>query len=70
MSSAINTHGRNLAAAMREHRIDLDLTQAEAANELGVSLRSLQAWEAGDTFPRPSHRRLIKAWIATEQSAA
>lgn len=70
MSSAIDIHARNLAIAIRDHRVLLNLTQPEAAASLGVSLRTLQAWEAGSTFPRASHRRRLETWFVAERDAA
>lgn len=43
------------ADKIRERREDLGLTQAELAKRLGVSLRTITAWEAGHARPqRPS----------------
>lgn len=49
----------------------LSMTQEELAADLGVSLRSLQAYEAGTATPRPPRRRQLLAWIeAHEQEVA
>lgn len=46
------------------------LSQAELAERLAVSPRTVQNWEAGMT-PRPKHRRVLLAFLAeTEERAA
>lgn len=48
---------------LREALATLDLTQQEAANLLGVSLRTVQAWAIGERdVPEPA-ARLIRTWI-------
>jgi DNA-binding XRE family transcriptional regulator len=34
-------------------------TQAGLARKVGASVRSVKAWEAGDTVPRPFYRRRL-----------
>jgi ribosome-binding protein aMBF1 (putative translation factor) len=36
-----------------------DWTQAGLARKVGSSVRSVKAWEAGDTVPRPFYRRRL-----------
>lgn len=45
-------------------------TQAEAAVEVGVSPRTWQAWESGDSFPWPRHRRALDTWLARHEAKA
>jgi transcriptional regulator with XRE-family HTH domain len=46
---------------LRERKM---LTQAEAAEEIGISRRAYQDYEAGDSVPRkPSVRRRIDVWL-------
>ncbi len=52
---------------VRERRI---LSQAEAAAELGFTVRSLQAYEAGRVVPRQARRRAILAWLAEHEGKA
>lgn len=52
-----------LARRLRSRRVELALSQREAAERLGVSERTFQNWEAGDTFPWPKHRRAISDFI-------
>lgn len=52
---------------VRERRI---LTQEEAAAELGIAPRSLQAYEAGTATPRPARRRQLLAWLDEHEAAA
>lgn len=53
----------SFASRLREARENADLTQSELAQLFGVSMRTVQNWEAG-SVPQPKHRRLIKAWLA------
>lgn len=59
----------DLAAQIKARRIARNLSQAEAAEMLGVSERTFQNWEAGATFPWPRHRRAIAAFLADEVAA-
>jgi transcriptional regulator with XRE-family HTH domain len=55
---------------LRERRELMLLSQKELAEKLKVSVRSVQAWEAG-TLPHPRHRRALAAFFAanTEEAA-
>ena len=53
----------SLAHRIREARYAANLSQVEAAAEMGVSPRTWQGWESGRT-PRPRHRRALVAWFA------
>jgi len=44
------------------------LSQEEAAELIGVSVRTLQNWEAGTSFPWPKHRRALADFL-TEAAA-
>ena len=55
---------------LREQRDLLVLTQAELAEQLGVSVRAIQAYEAGEAFPRAARRRKIAAFFADQQKGA
>ena len=54
---------RDLGKRIRAQRIRLHLSQREAAAQLGVSPRTLQNWEAGETFPWPRHRRAVARFL-------
>lgn len=45
--------------ALRRKREALFLTQSELAEKLGVSLRTVNAWEAGTTKPYLRHRKAL-----------
>jgi transcriptional regulator with XRE-family HTH domain len=51
---------------LRERRDELHLSQREAADRVGVSLRTWQNWEAGESFPWPKHRRALDAFLTAE----
>ena len=56
---------------LREERERRDLTQVEAALEVGVSLRTWQVWESdGEVIPQPRHRRRLREWLTAEEVAA
>lgn len=61
--SSLPTISDDLAAAIREKRAVLMLSQREASERIGVSERTLQTWEAGRAFPQPKHRRAIAAFL-------
>ncbi len=53
-----------LATELRTRRAELMLSQQEAAEQLGVSRRIYQAWEAGQVIaPHPYMLRKIRAWL-------
>lgn len=37
--------------SLKAARVNAEMTQDEAANKLGVSVRTVQKWEKGKTFP-------------------
>lgn len=53
-----------LVAALREEMLgDDELTQATAAEEIGVSIRTVQNWLLTDTTPQKRHRPLLRVWL-------
>jgi len=56
----------DLGNRVKAHRIRLNLSQRETAELLGVSERTLQNWEAGETFPWPKHRRALVRFLNTD----
>ena len=57
-------------AVIREARAAKHLSQQEAADELGVALRTYQNWETpSGPRPQPRHRRALLAWLDEEQAA-
>ena len=60
------------AEEIRNARVDhFDMTQSEFADYLGVSLRTLAAWEAGETKPgtRAGQRALERAMLRVPRLA-
>ena len=55
-----------LPGRLRTQRIRLNLSQVEAADYLGVSVRTVQTWESGLSFPRPMHRRRLERFLRLE----
>lgn len=53
---------QSLAAQLKSYRLRGDLTQKELAALVGVSVRTVQGWEAG-TFPQPRHRRALRGLL-------
>lgn len=51
------------AARLRAHRRGLHLSQVEAAERLGVSVRTVQKWESGSAYPRPTFREAIHGFF-------
>ncbi len=45
------------------------LTQQELADRVGVSLQSVQYWEAGARFPRPAQQRRLCEALEVAPSA-
>jgi DNA-binding transcriptional regulator YiaG len=53
---------------IRALRVSLQLTQIEFAERVGVSERTVQGWELGETTPQPRHRRALSD-LATKAAA-
>ena len=47
-------------------RIRRDLTQAEAATELGASLSTIARWETAVMEPRGTTRKFVERWMKGE----
>lgn len=61
----------NLATELKKKRTELHLTQRELASTLGVTLRTVQAWEAGTATPQQGeHRRALSAFLGEAEGAA
>ncbi len=66
----LGTLAEELAGQIKAARTASNLTQAEFAADLGVSMRTVQGWEAGVTFPRPAHRRRLAQFFQGLQATA
>ncbi len=55
-----------LTALLLRKRVELDLTQKQAAEKMGVSWRSYQRWEEGVSIPRPQHQGKIATFLGME----
>ncbi|WP_322902825.1 hypothetical protein [Paenibacillus campi] len=51
-------------AAVKKLRHDLQATQKMFGNALGVSLRTVESWEIGRSFPNGSATRLMQLMLA------
>jgi transcriptional regulator with XRE-family HTH domain len=49
---------RNVSKLLTDWRAQARLTQFQAADMLGISVRTLQGWEAGRSMPYPRLLRL------------
>src|SRR3954463_456359 len=52
---------------LRTLREAANLTQKELADALSVSVRSVQAWEAGTSVPQARHRRRLAAFFSVSE---
>lgn len=61
-----------LGQALKEVREKRFLTQAEAAAQIGVALRTWQSWESEriDSIPQIRYRRKLIEWLAADEVAA
>jgi len=60
-----------MGSELREERDRRNLTQEEAAGQVGVSTRTWQLWEnGGEVTPRAKHRRALVDWLAASEEAA
>jgi transcriptional regulator with XRE-family HTH domain len=53
---------------LRTLREAANLTQKELADELSVSVRSVQAWEAGTSVPQARHRRRLAEFFSVSEA--
>lgn len=60
----------DFASRLRRARDRASLSQAELADKLGVSTRTIQGWEGNTAFPQPKQRRVAVAFIAEMEAAA
>lgn len=69
VSSPYSLPPRELGKAIRARREAVDLTQKDAADQLAVSVRTIQLWESGS---RPSvvQRRRIRQWLVADDEAS
>jgi DNA-binding transcriptional regulator YiaG len=58
------TSDRNVSKLLTDWRAQARLSQSQAADVLGVSVRTLQGWEAGRSMPYP---RLLEVTIKVYQ---
>lgn len=54
---------KSLGERLRLAREEANLTQAELAERLSVSTRTVQYWESGKDELRPKHRRAVAAFL-------
>lgn len=61
-----------LAAALREARHQVDLTQEEFGKKIGLKDRAVYRWERGESKPSPLNRRMLLNLIGpmNQQAAA
>ncbi len=59
MPTATETDTRTSKNALQRLRKTAVLTQQELANAVGVHLRVVQSWEAGEAMPRPANIRKL-----------
>ena len=55
------TEYRNISTTLRAIRANLDLTQEQLAERLGVSFASINRWEGGVTRPQKAAQKAIAA---------
>lgn len=70
MSTVLSTLPQDMARQVRAARDAAHLSQTEFAKVIGVSLRTVQNWESGASFPQPSHRRKLAAFLETNGGVA
>lgn len=58
------------AERLRAARASAGWSQVTAAKRLRVSIRTYQAWEAGDAFPQIRHRKRISDFLERHEEAA
>jgi transcriptional regulator with XRE-family HTH domain len=59
-------HPTTLGDRLRKRRAELNLTQAEAAERLGVSQGNLCNWEKGRFEPDATKQEVIRAFLGGE----
>src|SRR5690606_15934273 len=58
------TNAQTIAATLRAIRANLDLTQEQLAERLGVSFATVNRWEGGTNMPQKAARATIAALAA------
>src|SRR5665213_3337273 len=61
--SQIPKHPKTIAEHLRKRRLELGMSQREAAKRLGVSPGSLCSWESGRKIPGLSKRVSVRAFL-------
>lgn len=61
--------GQPFHTALRDLRVNVGLTQEQAASLLGVTLRTLQRWEADESSPRVNQVPAIFAALSMGEAA-
>jgi transcriptional regulator with XRE-family HTH domain len=64
MQDLQQAYADDLGRRLKARRLELDLSQDEAAEQIGVSPRALAYWEQGKVLPLPKHRRALKRFLA------
>lgn len=59
----------NYKMTLKALRVNLGLTQAEAAGKLGVSVETLANWENGKTYPDVRNLRKIEELYKVDYSS-
>ena len=54
--------------AMLTLRTAIGLTQADLAERLGVSRKTIGRWEAGETYPKAEHLKALLAFAVGQQA--
>jgi transcriptional regulator with XRE-family HTH domain len=67
--SSLSDISNDLATRLRTRRDARSLSQRETAEELGVSVRTLQNWEAGVGIPWPKHRRALVRFLREDEAS-
>ena len=57
------------AEVIRARRVELGLSRAEVAAQVGVSAPTLRSWESGRQKPRPARIRLLAAALRLDAEA-
>jgi transcriptional regulator with XRE-family HTH domain len=58
-----------LGQQIAKRRLELRKTRQESAKEMGASVKTLRAWEAGEREPNAGHLQRVTAFLGTDQPA-
>ena len=66
-----NTCGKMgvMAKTIRQIRREAEITQSEAARQIGVSRETYARWEAGTHYPREGNQERLVEWVKMVASA-